>query len=189
MLMIKVFFVFTTCLILALLNVFRASDPNQNNSEISKENNHQSDLTNNLNEKSSNDFTHYFRLIQNNSIDKEKIQTDINSLKSKFEREYLTALLNKRAGNFNESFDRLYSLLADFPDQPNYYEELASLAKISGKLDKLSQWLIQNKTKSDNPYYLYLEAFVEIQAGKISSAIKKFDLLSIGLCLSHNWKL
>ena len=177
MLLSKVFFAFTACLLLASLGIFRISDPEQINTDSIQQNSHQSESTNNHFEKSSTDFTYYLRIIQNDPINKEKIQTEINSLKSEFEREYLTALLYKRDGNFSAAFDKLYSLLEDFPDHLNYYEDLSALAKISGNLDKLSQWLIQNKTKSGNSHYLYLEALLEIQAGKISSAIKKFESL------------
>ena len=175
--MLKVFFVFTTCSILVSLNIFRISEPNPNHSEIVKEDHNQPDLTINSHKKSSDDFNYYFKAIQNNPIDKEKIQEEINSLKSEFERVYLSALLNKRAGNFNESFESVYSLLAKFPDQLNYYEELAALAKISGNLDKLSQWLIKNKKEANNSYYLYLDALVENQNGNTSSAINKFESL------------
>jgi len=182
MLLLKLFFVITASSILASLSFFRISDTNQNNSDSLQENTHQSELTNSYFEKSSEEFYNYLRIIQYNPIDKEKIQTEINSLKSQYEREYLNALLDKRAGNFSESFELLYTLLADFPNQLNYYEELSILAKISGNLDKLSQWLVQNKAKANNSYYLYLEALVENQNGNNSSAIKKFEsLLKKGL--------
>ncbi len=177
MLLLKGSIVFIACLLLASYSIFRISDTNQKKSIENQLASNQFDLTQSLPEQSSGNFIHYQRLIQNSPIDKEKIQSDINSLDSKFEREYLIALLNKRVGKFSEAFENLFLLLVDFPDQLNFYEDLSSLAKISGKLDKLSEWLTKNKTKADNFYYLYLDALVENQYGKTSAAIAKFEAL------------
>ncbi len=174
MLLLKISFVFITCMIIVSLGI---SDTTQIKSENNQETSDQTELTNNPIENSSEDFTYYFKLMQNNPIDKEKIQKEISSLKFEFEREYLLALLNKRAGKFNEAFENLFILLENTPDRFYFYEELSSLAKISGNLNKLSEWLSQNKAKADNVYYLYLDALLENQNGKTSSAIAKFESL------------
>jgi CHAT domain-containing protein/tetratricopeptide (TPR) repeat protein len=125
----------------------------------------------------SNEFYHYLNLIQNKSINKIKIQSEINSLPSEFEREFLSALLKKREGSYEESYKKLYSLLDDLPSYLNYYEELAVQAKISDNLDELARWLKRNVNKSGSNFYLYLEAMIEIQRGNTSFAIEEFQSL------------
>jgi tetratricopeptide (TPR) repeat protein len=133
----------------------------------------------------SDEFLYFQNLIQNKSINKEKIQSELKSLKSDFERVYLSALLKKRNGNFEASFNQLFSLLNQFPPHLIYYEELSNLGKVSGNLKKLSQW-IDEKKDSTNDFYLYFVGMVEYQKGNASEAINKFKTLVSKEFISKN---
>jgi len=170
MFLIKEFVVLAACLILTVIGFENISDTRNTNSSNSQ-------LKNQNEAKSSDEFFYYLDLIQNKPIDKEKIQAELKKLASDFEQEFLSALLKKRSGEFENAFNQLFSHLSKFPSQLNYYEELASLAKISGKLDELSNWLDTNKEKSADPFYKYLDAFVDMNKGSTSSAIEKIKSL------------
>ena len=91
--------------------------------------------------KISKEFISYKHQILNEVIDEKKIESKLESLNPGFEREYLLALLNKRKGDFDKSFNLLFSLLNQSINYLYYYEEMAELGKITGKLDKISQWI------------------------------------------------
>ena len=170
MFLIKEIVVLAACLIVAIIGLENISVSHKTISSNSQ--------LNNQNEtKSSIEFFYYLDLIQNKPIDKEKIQAELKRLASDFEQEFLAALLKKRSGEFENAFNQLFSLLSKFPSQLNYYEELSSLAKISGKLDELSKWLDTNKEKSADPFYKYLDALVDMNKGSTSAAIKKIESL------------
>ncbi len=122
--------------------------------------------------KFSDEFKNYEMKIHQEEINKEKIEIEIKNLEYKFEREYLLALLRKRQEKFDESFDLLFNLLKQSPQYLNLYEELASIAKITDNLDKLSDWLNGIKD-STNLFYLYLDGLVESQKGESAKSIGK----------------
>jgi len=131
----------------------------------------------NMSEKElSEEFYQYLYLILNKPINKKTIQSKINSLSSNFEKKYLSALIKKREGDYESTFDQLYSLLNDSPDFFNYYEQLSNLGKITGKLDKLSEWLI-NQADSLNHFNLFLKGLVESEKGNTDSLISIFKNL------------
>ena len=180
MFLLKELFVLSTILILASLGLLEISNPYWNNSaQVRTETSSEEQVyTSKDKNEFSNDFLHYRDLIQNKIVEISEVQSEIKNLKSEFERTYLLALLKKREGDFVDAFDQLYSILPQSPKSFNYYDDLSLLGKISENLDKLSQWLIQNKLETDNLFYLYLEAVVEIQKGNSSEALKKFISLT-----------
>lgn len=175
MLHLKEFFVFAICLISVLLILTGISGPDKTISQVIEssttfaENYPQSIL--------SEKFNHYLDLIQNKPIDKQKIQSEINSIQSNFEREFLSGLIEKRSGNYKEYFEKLLALTSSLPTYSMFYEELTLSAKLSDNLNKVSEWLNSNKDKSDNSYYLYLEALHKLQAGKTSDGVEKLEKL------------
>jgi tetratricopeptide (TPR) repeat protein len=171
MFLIKEILVLITCLILAAIGITEISNTDSNGSSNIQ-------LQSQTKTNSSDDFFYYLDIIQNKPIDKEKVQSELNSFSSEFEKTFLSALLKKRAGEFENSFNQLFPLLANSPSQLNFYEELSALAKISGNLNKLSEWLDANKEKSTDPFYLYLDGLVELQKGNTSAAIEKLHSLT-----------
>ena len=171
MFLIKEILVLTTCLILAAIGITEISESDSNSSSNIQL---QSQPKNN----SSDEFSYYLDIIQNKPIDKEKVQAEINSFSSEFEKTFLSALLKKRAGEFENSFNQLFSLLSNSPLQLRYYEELSALAKISGKLNELTKWLNSNKEKATDPFYIYLDGLVEMDKGNTSVAIEKIQSLT-----------
>lgn len=171
MFLIKEIIVFAACLIIAAIGFSGVSNSEDNNTSIIE-----SDVQRKTN--SSDEFFYYLDIIQNKPIDKEKVRAKLNSFSSEFEKTFLSALLKKRAGEFENSFNQLFSLLANSPSQVRYYEELSALAKISGKLNELSKWLDSKKEKATDPFYIYLDGLVEMNMGNTSAAIEKIQSLT-----------
>jgi CHAT domain-containing protein/tetratricopeptide (TPR) repeat protein len=121
--------------------------------------------------KFSKEFISYKHQILNEAIDENKIISELESLNPGFEREYLLALLNKRKGDFDKSFNLLYSLLNQSIKYLYYYEELTELGKITDNLDKISRW-IENKQEPDNFFNIYLNGLIEYQKGNANESIK-----------------
>lgn len=178
MFLIKEFIVITAILTSASLGLLEISnsylgDSTQNKSQYSK------DKKNNFStedQKFSKEFYYYLDLIQNKFINKEKLKSEINLLGSVFEKEYLTALLEKREGNFEDAFNRLYSLLQDSPKIFDYYDHIANLGKITENLDKLSEWL-DHADDSLYGFNLYLKGLVENEKGTIENSISSYENL------------
>ena len=147
-----------------------ASTPNQ--STVNQQENDSRDKKESL-----EDFLYYLNLIYNKHIDTEKIQSKINSLESEFERTFLSALLKKRTGDYQESYNLLLSLLKDLPKNLSYYEELSYAAKVSGNLEKLSKWISERKDTTNN-YLQYLNGLIKYHTGKISESIRIFESLT-----------
>jgi CHAT domain-containing protein/Tfp pilus assembly protein PilF len=176
MLWLKEFFVsvlFLTTALFSFLGITNSSHSFNPNPDFNSSKNSFNDLV----VKPSDEFNYYLDLIQNKPIDKNELQDELTSLESKFEREFLSALLKKREGEFEKAFKQLIPLLYDIPDHFNYYEELALLGKISGNSRKLSEWLEKNKSNASNKFYFYLKALVELQSGKTTQAIETFQSL------------
>ena len=180
MFVIKEILALATFLILAAIGLTEISKSDSKvSSNIQLQNQSKNSSVNALLTQSSDEFFYYLDIIQNKPIDKEKVQAELNSFSSEFEKTFLSALLKKRAGEFENSFNQLFSLLANSPSQLRYYEELSSLAKISGKLKELSKWLDSNEDKSTDPFYIYLDGLVELNKGNTSTAIEKIQTLTV----------
>ena len=173
MFLLKEFIVLSAILILASLGLKESSNPQQNQPPTTQE---KSPRVLSDNKELSNEFLHFQNLIQNKFINKEKVQSEIRLIKSDFEREYLSALLKKREGNYEASFNNLFPLVDQYPQQLVYYEELSNLGKVSGNLKKLTDW-IKAKRDSTNDFYLYFAGMVDYQQGNTSESIKKIKTL------------
>ena len=176
MLLLKEFIVFSLALILALLILTGVSDSDQTESSTrlnSTTTNSEVFPQTTLSEK----FNYYLNLILNNSIDGQKVRSEINSLKNNFEREFLTAMMEKRSGNYEEYFKRLFALSENLPAYPLFYEELTLSAKVSDNLNAIAKLLNSNKDKSSSPYYLYLEAMYYSRSGKSSEGVERLEKL------------
>lgn len=178
MFLLKEFIIISAIIISTSLGLFETSKTylngsNHSGSQISPDKKvYSSDQNQNL----SAEFYYYLNLIQNKSLNREKVQREINSLKSDFEREYLSALLEKREGKFENAFNQLFSLLEDSPKQFYYYEQLATLGKITNNLDKLSKWIVENKDTLDF-FKLYLSSLVDNENGHTANSIATYKLL------------
>ena len=175
MFLLKEFFVSVLCITTALISFLGITNSSQ--SINSNQNlNSVKNSVNNLDIRTSEQFTYYLDLIQNKPVDKNKLKNELTSLESKFEKEFLSALLKKREGEFEKAFNHLFPLLDDFPENFIYYEELALLGKISGNSNKLSELLEKNKSNSSNKFYFYLKALVEFHSGKSTSGNRKIPI-------------
>lgn len=96
----------------------------------------------------------------------------INQLTNSFEKNYLTAFVAKRKGEYENSFNLLYSMLLSYPQYYPYYDELIFSAKASDNLN-LIQKIVETE-KSDNKYYNYLSALFFYHTNQYSKSI---DLL------------
>ena len=176
MFLLKEFFVSVLCLTTALISFLGITNSSQ--SINSNQNlNSVKNSVNNLDIRTSEQFSNYHDLIQNKPIDKNKLKNELTSLESKFEQEFLSALLKKREGEFEQAFNQLFPLLDDFPENFIYYEEIALLGKISGNSNKLSEFLEKNKSNSSNKFYVYLKALIELHGGMTTHAIETFQSL------------
>ena len=173
MFLLKEFIVLSVILILASLGLKEPSNPQQNQTPTTQE---KSTRVLSDNKELSNEFLHLQNLILNKSINNEKIQSEIRLIKSDFERVYLLALLKKRGGNFEGSFNSLFILLDHLPPQFIYYDDLSTIGKVSGNLKKLTEW-IDAKKETTNEFYLYFAGMVEYHKGNASELIKKFKTL------------
>jgi len=178
MFLIKEFILATAILISASLGLFEISktylgDPDQTQSQntIEQKNDFYYDE-----QKLSAEFYYYQDLIQNKPLNKEKTKSEINSLSSAYEKEYLSAVLKKREGKFEDAFNQLLPLLKDSPKQFNYYEEISALGKITGNLEKLSKWIIEHRDTSDY-FNLYFRSLIDKEKGYTSNSISTYEYL------------
>ena len=176
MLLIKEVILITVILLSTSFGLFEISnsliDDNQQ-----KESQQQSDKrvpTQTSEKQTSEDFNRYIFLIQNNPINKNIIQSEINSLPSEFEKKYLSALLKKRQGDYTTAFEELYVLIDDSPGLFDYYEQLSNLGKITGNLDKLSRWINEQADSLDD-FDIYLKGLVEAEKGLTQSSVSIFE--------------
>lgn len=180
MYLLKEFFIsvlYLTTVLISFWGLTNSSQSYNHNQNFDSSKKSASDSGNKLSE----NFNYYLELIQNKPI-KNNIENKFSSLDSEFEREFLYALLKKRRGEFENAFNQLLTILDNFPDYYNYYEELALLGKISGNSSKLNEWLEKNKSNSSNKFYLYLKSLVEFHSGKTAQAIETLQsLVSSGI--------
>jgi CHAT domain-containing protein/tetratricopeptide (TPR) repeat protein len=94
----------------------------------------------------------------------------INQLANSFEKNYLTAFLSKRKGEYENSFNLLYSMLSSYPQYYPYYDELIFSAKASENLNQI-QNIIESE-KSSNKYYDYLSSLYFYHTNQYSKSIE-----------------
>lgn len=114
--------------------------------------------------------------LKNGDYDKVGTPKKISDLTSKFEREYLQALIKKREGDFSSHYNLLSWQLSYVPELFRYYDELAFSARANGKLKELKVQAARLKTQSG--FKLYLTALVEHNLGNYNEALKISDSLS-----------
>lgn len=98
------------------------------------------------------------------------ISDSINQLTNSFEKNYLTALLEKRIGKYKNSFTLLFSLLASLPNYYQYYEELIFSAKGSNNLDEIKKFVESDNYQ--NKYFDYLKTLFFYHTNKYSKAVE-----------------
>ncbi len=178
MFLIKELILITVILIPASLGLFEISKTYLNSPSLVHSQNAEDKKNDfpNYDQKLSEEFYHYLYLIQNSFLNKEEIKSKINSINSRFEKEYLSALLKKREGNFEEAYNQLFLLLNGSPKQFDYYEDISALGKITGNLDKLSNWITVNQDSS-NYYNLYFKGLIDKEKGYTTNSISTFQSL------------
>jgi len=178
MLLLKELVLITAIVFTTTLGLFQISDSyvidstKVDNRRIPEQQNH-SYLSGN---KLSEEFYWSLHLIQDKPINSETIQTEVSSLPSGFEKNYLSAMLKKREGDFTSAFDQLYSLLKDSPEFFEYYGQLSNLGKITGNLSKLSEWVNQ-QADSMNSFNYYLKGLIENEEGLTDVSIATYKEL------------
>ena len=180
MFLVKEIALITVILISAFLGLFKISDSYLG--ESSSFHCSQSEAKKNYeqinNQKLSESYYELLHLIQNQSIDYEKIQVRISSLDSEFEKDFLSALIKKREGDYNSSFNLLFTLLKKTPTELYYCEQLVELGRITNNLDKLSQSVKIEKDSSDF-FSIYLSALIKETTGKTTEAIDTYKFLIV----------
>lgn len=177
MFLLKEIIVLAGILILASFGLVELSHPFWNSAQDNKKTNSAAhSFENNKSNKYSSEFYQYLDQVLNSPIDKKNIKNQISEIESEFEKEYLSALLQKREGNFDDAFSRLFSQLDKSPDYLPYYEEIASLGKISENIKTLDEW-ISSGTDATNRFTKYLTALIDFQKGNVSESIKQFQVL------------
>jgi CHAT domain-containing protein len=136
-----------------------------NNSYISQNNTKEITET----RKSDSNFTRLeFSLL--NGTDVTTFSDSINQLTDNFEKNYLLALLEKRKFEYDNSFNRLYSLLPNYPAYYPFYDELVFTAKASDNIKLLTKFISENK--SINNFSEYLSALINYHENKYSDAVQ-----------------
>ncbi|MDP2363609.1 MAG: CHAT domain-containing protein [Ignavibacteria bacterium] len=105
-----------------------------------------------------------------NHTDVTSISDSIDQLTDNFDKNYLLALLEKRKFEYDNSFNRLYSLLPNFPAYFPFYDELIFTAKASDNIKLLTKFIPENK--STNNFSEYLLALINYHENKYSDAVQ-----------------
>ena len=118
-----------------------------------------------------------YRINQTAIKDKQKFKDQISEIDNKFEKGYLSALLNKRETKYQSAYNLLVKLFdLDILYYPSY-EELVDLANITGNLNELNRQLIKKLPQNLN--LKYIEGLISYKKGNYKNAIKSFeDLVS-----------
>lgn len=108
--------------------------------------------------------------VRNEDYDRTAIPKKIADLPSKFEKEYLQALIKKREENFSSQYNFLVWQLNYVPELYRYYDELVFSAQANGKLKELKEHAGRLKTR--NAFRVYLSALIENALGNYESVQK-----------------
>jgi len=120
-----------------------------------------------------NSFSLKFKSIEHqilNSSNISNISDSINNLSSDLEKKYLNALIDKRKGEFDNSFNLLFSVVSSLPDYYKYYDELIFSAKASDNLNEIKK--VVESEKSQNKYLGYLRALYFYHTNEYSKAVE-----------------
>ena len=105
-----------------------------------------------------------------NSSTISNISDSINNLSSDLEKKYLSALIDKRKGEFDNSFNLLFSVVSSRPNYYQYYDELIFAAKASDNINEIKKVIESNKSQSK--YFDYLRALYFYHINKYSKSIE-----------------
>ena len=105
-----------------------------------------------------------------NSSNTKNISDSIKQINNDFERDYLLALLDKRNEEYENSFNRLYSLLPTFPNYYPFYNELIFNAKASDNKKQIEKFI--NDNKISNKYLDYLTALYNYHSNTYPEAVE-----------------
>lgn len=137
-------------------------------------------------------FSAKFKRIENqllNSSNISNISDSINNLSSDLEKKYLNALIDKRNGEFDNSFNLLFSVISSLPKYYQYYDELIFTAKASDNINEIKK--VVESEKSQSKYLDYLRALYFYHINEYSKSIEilkdknDFDQLQL---LSYSYR-
>jgi CHAT domain-containing protein len=123
----------------------------------------------------SKEFYHYEYLIINSELN-ESIDSEINNLTDRFEKDYLRALLKNRHKEFIDAYNLAVKQLDSYPQLYRYYDLLVQLANITNNLKELSI-RINEKDKTVRGYQVYLSGMIEFTNGNYNEAIEHLSSL------------
>ena len=124
-----------------------------------------------------------------NFSDITNISDSISLLNNIFEKNYLTALLKRRKGEFEGAFNILFSMLSNQPGYYQYYDELIFSSKASENIKEIEKVLESEKLQSK--YSDYLKALYFYHTNQYSKSIdilagnKEFEQLYL---LSYSYR-
>jgi len=121
--------------------------------------------------------------ILNSRINDEQIKEKIRILNSSLEKDYLTALLNKRVGNYEAAFTSLYKNIDENISHLRYYDELVNTAKLTGNIEEIKKYLTGKSEVSQ--YSLYLSGLTKFESGKYQESIVEFEKIIAGGFISE----
>ena len=130
-------------------------------------------VDNKLSQSGKTNFSNNFKQLDfqlSNSSDIKNIYDSIGSLNDEFEKNYLLALLDKRRTQFENSFNRLYSLLPTLPKYYRFYDELIFTAKASNNVEQIDKFI--RSDKKDNEYKDYLSALLRYHSNSYNEAVE-----------------
>jgi CHAT domain-containing protein/tetratricopeptide (TPR) repeat protein len=122
--------------------------------------------------------------ISNSQIDYKHIKKEINNLNSSFEKDYLTALIYKRAGNYEAAYNSLLKHIDINTSHFEFYDELITVARITGNLEKIKEQLADKSEASH--YTLYLSGLIKFESGKYQKSIAEFEKIIAGGFVSES---
>jgi len=109
-----------------------------------------------------------YQLRYNSITDKSIFKSQLLNLEDKFEREYLLALLEKRAEHYESTFEILMNLLSLSPNYYPYYDELADIANVTNNLGLLKKRVAEQK-RSESHFLFYLSGIIFYKEGKFQN--------------------
>lgn len=109
-------------------------------------------------------------------IDKEK--DFITSLKNGFERSYLFSFVDRKAGNYQNMFDTLFTYLDSSVAYLPYYDQIVYSAQATNGL-RLLEAKIENSTAVDKTLFPYLLSLISSSRAEYNSALNHLEELNL----------
>lgn len=105
-----------------------------------------------------------------NSSTISNISDSLNNLSNDFEKKYISALIDKRKGEYDNSFNLLFSIVSSQPDYYQYYDELIFSAKASDNIKGIKKIIESENTQSK--YFDYLRALYYYHINEYSKSVE-----------------